>query len=193
MPTKLKANDIIDNLKLLSDWLRVKHPTERLELVVVGGAAMALSGIKGQTRDMDLLHPGTVSPAIKEGIAHISRVKRLGPEWMNTNVANILGTLAGGRKLPDYFSETSKSFDVADNLKVSVIGRQALISLKMLAATPSYGKHTDDIKSLQPNVWEVTEAVRFVLDMDDNEMRREDLEVVLREVGFEFNEIVGRL
>jgi hypothetical protein len=82
---------------------------------------------------------------------------------------------------------------VGDNLKINLIGRQGLISLKMYAATPSYKKHTIDIKKLGPNNLEVLEAVRFVLNMDDSEPRKEDLRTVLKDIGFDFDEIHRRL
>ncbi|MBN2059692.1 MAG: hypothetical protein JW882_04670 [Deltaproteobacteria bacterium] len=45
----MKAKEILEHLKMLADWIRVKHPGESFELVVVGGAAMALEGFKDQT------------------------------------------------------------------------------------------------------------------------------------------------
>jgi len=53
MPTDLIRTQILENLKLLSEWLSVKYPDDTFELVVVGGAAMALDEFKDQTRDID--------------------------------------------------------------------------------------------------------------------------------------------
>ena len=53
MPTDLTKIQILENLKLLSEWLSVKNPDDTLELVVVGGAAMALDEFKDQTKDID--------------------------------------------------------------------------------------------------------------------------------------------
>jgi hypothetical protein len=53
MPTDLTKTQILENLKLLSEWLNVKYPNDTFELVVVGGAAMALDEFKNQTRDID--------------------------------------------------------------------------------------------------------------------------------------------
>ena len=55
MVKPLKSSEILENLKLLSDWLRVKYPGDHFELIVVGGAALALDGFKEQTTDIDLL------------------------------------------------------------------------------------------------------------------------------------------
>ncbi len=53
---------------------------------------MALEGFKGQTTDIDLLSPEVLPDPIKNGIAHVSRAKKLGAEWLNTSLANILWT-----------------------------------------------------------------------------------------------------
>ena len=135
----------MDNLKLLADWLRVKHPGEHFELIVAGGAAMILEGFKGQTTDIDLLSPKELPDSLKKGIVHVARAKRLGPEWLNTSLANMLSTAAGSVKVPEYFNEISRTLDVSDNLKIGLISRQALISLKLYATTPSYRKHSKDL------------------------------------------------
>ena len=90
MAQELTKTEMLENLRLLSEWLRVKYQGEIFELLVVGGAAMALSGFKDQTRDIDLLRPEELTASLKEGIAHISRLKGLGPEWINVHAANIL-------------------------------------------------------------------------------------------------------
>lgn len=185
----LRGSEILENLKLLSDWLRVKYPGDHFELIVVGGATMALNGFKEQTTDIDILRPEVLPDSILNGIAHIARVKRLGPEWINTNVANMLLKVKGSIELPEYFNEISRAIEVADNLKIGLVGRQALISLKMYAATPSYRKHTDDIRNLHPNKEEISEAVRFVLSIDSADIRKDDLRAILKDIGYDFGEI----
>jgi hypothetical protein len=59
----------------------------------------------------------------------------------------------------------------------------------MYAATPIYRKHTVDIKNLGPSKDEISEAVRFVMNMDNSNLRKDDLRVVLKDVGFDFDEI----
>ena len=190
MPQELGRSEILENLNLLSEWLGVKYPGETFELMVVGGAAMALSGFKDQTQDIDLLRPERLPASLKAGIAHISKVKRLSLEWINTNAANILRKVKRLKTLPNYFNEISRTIDIGENLKVNLIGRQALIALKLWAATPSYTKHTVDIKSLNPSKEEIKEAVQFTLSIDNNELRRDDLRIVLRYTGFDFDELI---
>jgi len=191
MPTDLNKFKILENLELLSEWLSIKYPNDTFEMVVVGGAAMALNEFKDQTRDIDLILPEILPAALKEGIAHVSRAKRLPQEWINTNAANILKKFKPKRGLPEYFNETSRTIDIGDNLKITLIGRQALIGMKLLASTPSYTKHTDDIRSLNPRKEEIEEAVRFVLSIDNDELRKKDLRIVLKDIGFDFDEFTG--
>ncbi len=143
---------ILDSLEWLSDWLQQKVPGERFELVLVGGAA------------------------------HIGRVRKLGPEWINTNVAVMLRQSVPS--LPDCFRETSRSVEIGGNLCVHVIGRQALISLKLYAASPVVDKHTKDLAQLEPERGEIEEAVRFVLSVDGTEVRRRRLEGDPQKAGF---------
>jgi hypothetical protein len=185
----LKDNGILDNLKLLADWLRVKYPGEHFALMVAGGAALTLEGFKGQTTDIDLLGPKELPDSLKKGIAHVGRAKRLGAFWLNTSLANMLSTSARSVKLPKYFSEISRTLEVSDNLKVGLISRQALISLKLYATTPTYRKHTEDLRNLRPSKREITEALRFVMSVDDSDPKKDDLRIVMKELGFSFDEI----
>ena len=189
MAKPLKDNEIVENLKLLADWLQVKYPGEHFELIVAGGAAMTLEGFKGQTTDIDLMRPRVLPDSLKKGIAHVSRAKKLGAEWLNTSLANMLSKAASSVKLPKYFSEISHTLEVSNNLKVGLISRQALISLKLYATTPSYRKHTEDLSTLRPGKREITEALRFVMSIDDSDPRREDLRIIMKELGFDFDEI----
>jgi hypothetical protein len=189
MAKPLKENEIVENLKLLADWLGVKYPGERFELIVAGGAAMTLEGFKGQTTDIDLMSPKVLPDSIKKGIEHVGRAKKLGAEWLNTSLANMLSKAAGSVKLPKYFSEISRTLEVSDNLKIGLISRQALISLKLYATTPSYSKHTVDLSNLRPSKKEVVEAARFVMSIDGSDPRKDDLRIVMKEMGFDFDEI----
>jgi len=127
--------------------------------------------------------------SIKRGIAHVGRVKKLGTEWLNTSLANMLSKVTGSVELPEYFGEISRTLEVSDNLKIGLISRQALISLKLYATTPSYRKHTEDLNNLRPSKREITEALRFVMSIDDSDLRKDDLRFVLKDLGFEFDEI----
>ena len=149
---------------------------------------MALEGLKDQTVDIDLLSPDPLPEPIRNGAAHIGRVRKLGPEWINTNVAVMLRQRVP--TLPDYFHETSRSVEIGQNLRVHVIGRQALISLKLYAASPVVDKHTKDLAQLAPGRDEIKEAVRFVLSVDGTGVRRSDLRVILEKLGFQGHDVL---
>jgi len=191
MEQEFDRDEIIENLRLLSEWLNIKYPGEVIELTIVGGAAMALTGFKNQTRDIDLLAPARLPAPLKAGIRHVSKAKRLPPEWINTSAANVLAKAGKLKILPDYFSEISKTIEIGGNLKVSMLGRQALLSLKLWAASPSYSKHTTDIMSMRPSTGEMKKAVDFVLNIDSTELRRNDLRILLKQMGFDIDEVVG--
>lgn len=189
MSNPLNEKDILECLKMLADWIRVKHPGDHFELVVVGGAAMALEGFKEQTVDIDVIRPEVLPEPIVNGAAHIGRIRQMNPEWINSNVANMFLKAKGSKVLPEYFEEISHTIEVDKNLKISLIGRQAMISLKLYAATPSYRKHTDDIRRMAPNFVEITEAVRFVMGFDSTDVRKDDLRNILKDLRFDFDDI----
>ena len=54
-------------------------------------------------------------------------------------------------------------------------------------------KHTTDLKKLKPNKEEMEEAVRFVLHMDGHETRRQDLGTILKQIGFDADEILQQI
>ena len=68
----LGKEEILESLGWLSDWLQQKHPGKRFELVLVGGAALALHGLKDQTVDIDLFSP---DPLPEWGRSHRSGSK----------------------------------------------------------------------------------------------------------------------
>ena len=189
MAKPLNGNEILENLKMLADWIRVKYPGDYFELVVVGGAAMALEGFKDQTMDVDVIKPEVLPEPIRRGVADIGKIRRLSSRWLNSDVANMILNSTRSVVLPEYFKDVSRSIDLGGSLRISLIGRQAMISLKLYASTPSYSKHTDDIDRLKPTALEMTEAVRFVLSIDDTDVRKDDLRVVLNDLRFDFDEI----
>ena len=46
MAKPLRNREIMENFELLADWLRIKYPGEHFELIVAGGSAMTLEGLK---------------------------------------------------------------------------------------------------------------------------------------------------
>ena len=44
---------------------------------------------------------------------------------------------------------------------------------------------------MQPTTGEMKKAVSFVLSIDSTELRRNDLRILLKQMGFDFDEVVG--
>jgi hypothetical protein len=192
MNSWFSKNEIIDNLKLLSEWLKVRHPTESFDLLVIGGAALALMGNKNQTHDIDLLAPNPLPESLLQGIQAVAKVKRIAPAWLNDQAAQIFkaGPDPIFKRFPEYFREVSQSLSIGSNLNIHIIGRQALISLKMYASNPSVRKHIDDLKALHPNKTEIKAAAEFCLANDAHITIKEDLLAVIRELGFDPDDIL---
>jgi hypothetical protein len=183
MNDSLSRNAIIDLLGVLSRWLDVKAPGRRFELLVVGGAALALSGDKDRTFDVDVLRPARLEPVLEQGVSAVARSRGLPSGWLSTSVAEIFARLRAPRHWPAYFDEIDSRLDIGGNLSVLVAGRQALISLKLFAASPSVAKHTDDLLALEPTPAEIRTAIDFVRSIDATEVRRDDLRSVLGRLG----------
>jgi hypothetical protein len=192
MNSSLSKNEIIANLGLLSDWLQAKHPTERFELLLVGGAALSPMGNKDQTNDIDILKPHPLPETLRQGIRAVAKARRLAADWLNDRAAEVFSTgpYPEINRFPQYFREIARTFSIGNNLKLHIIGRQALISLKLYACNPSIRKHIDDLKTLQPNKEEVKIAARFCLANDSHITSRKDLAAVIRELEFDPDEVL---
>ncbi len=180
---QLPKDAILEHLRLLAEWLDIKHPQKRFELVIGGGAAMALLGLPKTTLDVDVFRPVKLPHEIVEGARVVAKAKRLGTDWLNDGLARAVAAATRGRRLPVYFAERAAVVSVAPNLSVSVVGRQALISMKLLAATPSSRKHVDDLRTLEATPEELKKAKAFVVSLDDSTPRIEDLEAILQKLG----------
>ncbi len=192
MNSSISRQEIIENLELLSDWLRVKAPGAQFELLVVGGAALALTGCKKQTHDIDLLKPHPLSEPLRRGIQAIAKARKISADWLNDSAARVLNTGARSpsKRLPQYFDEITESIPIGENLRIQLIGRQALISMKLFACNPSVRKHIDDLRVLRPTAEEIKIAALFCLERDPHPTSRRDLVQVINELGFEVDEVL---
>ena len=191
MNERMAAEAILDHLGALAEWLRVRAPGERHDLYVVGGAALALSGIARATYDVDVLRPARLPRSVREGARTVARSRHLAPEWLAVGPAEIFRRLGRPGRFPAYFFEAARVIEVGPSLVVEVASRQALLTLKLYAAGPSTGKHLDDLRALAPNEDEIREAGRFVLEIDGSEPRLRELEIVVGALGFNPRTITG--
>ena len=193
MRIKSDQGEIAHNLILLADWLCIKHPTFKCRLLLVGGAALALRGHRAQTFDVDVLSPSPLPKEIEEGVQAVALAQGLSMEWLNDHVANVLRSLfrASHTQAPDRFGEESEILEVSENLTIALASKQTMVTLKLLAASPGVKKHTVDLAALAPSPREIQEAVAVCLSLDDTNMRRVDLRMILEELEFDADEILG--
>ncbi len=182
MTEQMSKAAIVKNLSLVADWLRAKYPGRCYELEVAGGAALAFLGCKSATIDVDVLRPRALPAEVQEAARIVARAQGLGSAWLSTGVANVVALVETNSTLPAYFADTTVILEVAPNLILRIVGRQTLISLKLLAASPTERKHIADLKSLAATSDELKVAREFVLAFDSSTPRQEDLALVLVEL-----------
>lgn len=190
MHSALPTEKYLELLSLLSDWLHVKYPGQSWTLLIIGGAALAFTNHKETTLDIDVLAPYPLPNPIRDGVKAIAKAKRISNDWLNAGAGAVLAQSAAPHQLPFYFSQYETLIPVGNNLSIALPVRQALISSKLLAASPSFAKHTEDLKQLKPSMAELSEAVRFVCSCDSSDIRKQDLMLICRALGEECNDIV---
>ncbi|MBW2699528.1 MAG: hypothetical protein JRF33_01805 [Deltaproteobacteria bacterium] len=192
MKIKSDQGEIAHNLILLADWLSIKHPKFKCRLLVVGGAALALKGHRDQTFDVDVLSPSPLPKEIEEGVRAVAMAQGLSIEWLNDHVANVLRSLFKvSHAPPPQFGEESEILEVAENLTIALASKQTMVTLKLLAASPGVKKHTLDLAALAPSLREIQEAVAVCLSLDDTNIRRVDLRMILEELEIDADEVLG--
>jgi hypothetical protein len=175
-------------LALLADTLRVTHPNNVYRLYVLGGTALSIMGHTNQTLDVDVLTPHPLPKEIHDAVKMVAKATHSSPEWLNDGVGRMFDQTVP-TPLPAYFFESEREHRIAQNLILLMPTRQALISSKLLAASPAYTKHTDDLMALTPTHKELREAVRFVLHCDESTPRRDDLKIIIHKLGHNLHEL----
>jgi len=166
--------DISRALSALGEQLAAEG--EEASIVVVGGAALNLSGVVARTtRDVDviaratatnpphLIHPDPLPPALERAVRTVSRDLRLPMDWLNTVVASQWRT-----GLPPGF-EGRIEWRMFSNLHVGIAGRRDLIFLKLYAAADDVGPesvHYQDLVALEPTTVELEAAAEWIRSQD---------------------------
>lgn len=145
-------------------------------VVVVGGAALTLRGVVQRgTFDIDviaraeqeggsmmLVEADPLPAALVEAIATVARDLELPSDWMNTVVGR-----QWHRGLPPGTAEgiTWKAYG---GLTVGLVGRGALIALKLFAAADRGPRsvHVQDLVALAPDAEELMDAAEWVRGQD---------------------------
>ena len=180
---RLNTTELENALGAVGELLQAEGA--RAAIVVVGGASLSLLGLVPRTtRDVDVIarveepEPGAVpeerTPAaplvppeplpepLVRAIRTVARDFGLPPDWMNTDVA-----LQWRSGLPPGL-EDGLSWRRYDALRVGLVGRRALIALKLFAAVDGGpgGVHFQDLVALGPTDDEMAQAAAWVRTQD---------------------------
>jgi hypothetical protein len=150
---------------------------KRVAIVVVGGASLNLLGLlERSTSDVDVIaqadqaaegeyrlrHAVPFPRELESAIRTVARDFGLPENWLNSEVslqwqAGLPPTTVADLTWRDY-----------GNLRVGLVGRQTLISLKLFAAVDHVGEsvHLQDLRSLKPSDNELQQAAEWVATQD---------------------------
>jgi hypothetical protein len=173
----LTSTELEEALHAVGGLLRAEDA--QASIVVVGGASLSLLGLVPRTtRDVDviarvqeggsdadakqLVPPEPLPESLTRAIRTVARDFGLPLDWVNTDVA-----LQWRSGLPPGLEEglTWRRYDA---LRVGLVGRRALIALKLFAAVDGGpgGVHFQDLVALGPSDDELKEASAWVRTQD---------------------------
>lgn len=158
-------------LSLLGEYLAESSSVPAWLVVGGGSALLALRLSTRPTKDVDVMalrewEGNIVSAyplpaAIKDAAARVAIELRLNQDWLNS-AASLHGFDLS--QLPDRFWQDLDTREFGGNLKISFIGRQRLILLKLSAALGrDQWRDIEDLLCLKPTRIETEESLRWVL------------------------------
>lgn len=172
----MERDELSEALAAVGDLLEAEGVHEAV--VVVGGASLSLLGLVPRaTRDVDviarvvqhegageepLIHPEPMPPALTRAVETVARDFGLPADWMNTDVA-----LQWKTGLPPGLADELTWRDYG-GLRVGLVGRRALIALKLFAAVDDgpRGVHFQDLVTLAVSDEELEQAAAWVRGQD---------------------------
>jgi hypothetical protein len=187
----LSTDRLDDAMSLLAEEMDSKGIAPH-DLVVCGGSAiLALKISQRTTKDVDILatlddqgtlvDPRPLSPELLEAAENVGKLLHLPENWLNTGPADQLK--AG---LPEGFVERLKAVEFGPALRVHYTGRYDLIHLKLFALIDlGPGKHSEDLRSLNPTEDELLKAARWVATQDAGDEFPQLLKLTLRQIGYD--------
>ncbi len=171
-----------------------------VELVVIGGAALNVLGIRIRpTRDVDVLalrDPGSIGSAhelikgaplpepVVRAAAQVAVAMDLDRKWLNAGPADLLD-----HGLPDGFVDRLTARVNGPKLTVHFPDRSDLICLKVYAAADTgVGRHTEDLQAMQLSCAELLAGARWARIQDPSDGFRSMLSAFLRYFGCDAEE-----
>lgn len=171
-----------------------------VELVVIGGAALNVLGIRIRpTRDVDVLALRNPEPVdgtseliksaplpepVVRAAAQVAEAMDLDRKWLNAGLADLLD-----HGLPDGFVDRLTARVYGPKLTVHFPDRSDLICLKVYAAADTgVGRHTEDLEALRPSCAELLAGARWARIQDPSDGFRSMLSAFLRYFGCDAEE-----
>ena len=195
MAVNLDGTDAIDRaLSLLAVTLESRGVAP-VELVVIGGAALNVLGVCIRpTKDVDVLavlddrvgHGELVlvkqkplPEPIQAAAQTVADALGLDPGWLNAGPADLLDC-----GLPEGFEGRLTPRRYGAHLTIHLPARSDLICLKVYAAADmGVGRHTEDLRALDPTCGELLSGVRWARTQDPSEGFLDMLQSMLRYFG----------
>ena len=183
--------NLITAFELLDDFL-VSGRSAPVWLVVGGGSALLVQQLSSrQTKDVDVMalrewEGNVVSAyplpaAVKAAASRVAGELRLQPDWIN-GAASLHGFDLS--LLPPFFWLDLDTREYGRNLKISFIGRQGLILLKIGAALDrDQRRDVEDLLCLRPTRGETKESLLWVLRNLHGSTMPPKLPTLLSELG----------
>ncbi len=185
---KPNQTNLEEILMLLGERLTLVSPEKKWDLVVCGGAALAvLNLIQRTTKDIDVigkLKNNQIGYAdfdikFKEQISIISELLNLPTDWINTGPELFIQS-----GLPTGLQKRLTQKDYGKNLSIGFISRYDQIFFKLYASVERGGYHVDDLIKLKPTEKELLNACNWVCEQDTSEAFISLLRSMLQQTGF---------
>jgi hypothetical protein len=192
---KLSQDNLENILHLLGERLTLAVPDKRWNLVVCGGAALAiLNLIPRTTKDIGVIGQFTedhieyacFDSKFSEQISIISELLNLPPDWINTGPESFIQS-----GLPPGLLKRLILKKYGKNLTIGFIGRYDQIFLKLYASVDRGGYHVDDLIKLKPSENELLEACKWVCEQDASKEFAALLKSMLEQIGF--GDVTGKV
>lgn len=168
---------------------RLALANERMELVVIGGAALTILGfVDRPTRDVDIvarIEEGVLVPAkplpaaLVEARDLVAADFEASDGWLNAGPSDLL-TFG----LPEGFVGRLESRELGPGLVVHFAGRLDQIHFKLYAfVDQGVGRHEEDLRALEPTQAELRAAGVWARTQDPSEGFHQELVGALRYLG----------
>lgn len=168
----LNLTGLEEALDRLGGALEVEEASP-MDLVVVGGGAMLVSGaVQRATRDVDVIaildSTGTETSAkplpadLISAVRRVARDSHLPENWLNAGPADMQQW-----GLPVGWRDRAETRTYGDRLTVHFFGPEDLIPLKLFAVVDKgSGKHLDDLLALNPSSDDIVAAAQWCVSQD---------------------------